>query len=160
MVFLLRKRRLVSNPKSISHGSSQSEGATQAAPTTSPTATKNSENTHVCVLSVDASSRDNPGLLLIFIEDNRVGIDALLEDLEAGLVGDAVAVAKGRGACMLSSGHKTEAGVVSRENKLEKTVDLEGNVGDGDGAGALCRRPGLWLGFPGSARGCKQLRGR
>ena len=48
---------------------------------------------------------------------------------------------------MLVSGHKTkEEGKASR-NKLTKMCDLVWNVGDGDGAGALGRRPGLGLGL-------------
>lgn len=48
---------------------------------------------------------------------------------------------------MLSSGHKTKGGRRTRENKLWKAGVVRWNVGDGDGVGALCRRPGLGLVF-------------
>lgn len=44
---------------------------------------------------------------------------------------------------MLSSGHKTKGGRRTRKNKLSKAGVVRWNVGDGDGVGALCRRPGL-----------------
>ena len=47
---------------------------------------------------------------------------------------------------MLSSGHKTKGGRRTRGNKLSKAGVVRWNVGDGDGAGALSRRPGAGVG--------------
>lgn len=53
------------------------------------------KETHIGVLSVHASCTDNPGLLLVLVEHEGVGIDVPLDDFETGLVRDSVAVAEG-----------------------------------------------------------------
>lgn len=80
----------------ISHASSQSQHATQASFNKGALGTHDEDvGTHIGILSIDTGGRDHPDLLLIFIEYDRVGIDALSDDLEAGFVSDAIAVSKG-----------------------------------------------------------------
>lgn len=68
------------------------------------------KTTHIGVLSVHTSRADNPGLFLVFINHEGVCIDAPLYDLEAGLVGDSIAVSKGRGTQIRVAGHDMETG--------------------------------------------------
>jgi len=60
---------------------------------------------HIGILCINTSSRHNPSLLLVLIESQRVGIEATLNDVEASLVGNTVAVAKGRGTGVVCAGH-------------------------------------------------------
>lgn len=52
------------------------------------------ETTNICILGFDTSGGYDPGLLLILVEDVRVGVDVAVDDLEPGLVGDAVSVSE------------------------------------------------------------------
>jgi len=52
------------------------------------------EETNICILSFNASSRYDPGLLLVLVENMRIGVDVAVDDLEPGLVGDAVSVSE------------------------------------------------------------------
>lgn len=89
-----------------SHGSSQSELATPQASNNSADGEQKGEiDTHVGILSVHTCRRDNTGLLLIFIEDDGVGVDGVFDNLEASLVGDTVAISEGRLAGMCGTGH-------------------------------------------------------
>jgi hypothetical protein len=60
---------------------------------------------HIGILCVNSSSRHNPSLLLILIESQRVSIEATLNDVESSLVGDTVAVTKGRWTGVVCAGH-------------------------------------------------------
>jgi hypothetical protein len=63
---------------------------------------------HIGILCINTSGRHNPSLLLILIERQGVRIKATLNDVESGLVCDTVAVAKGRGAGVVCTGHIME----------------------------------------------------
>jgi hypothetical protein len=71
-------------------------------------ATVRGKTTHIGVLSVHTGRADNPGLFLVFINHEGVCIDAPLDDLEAGLVGNSIAVSKGRGTQIRVAGHDME----------------------------------------------------
>jgi hypothetical protein len=71
-------------------------------------ATVRGKKTHIGVLGVHASRTDNPGLFLVLIDNEGVGIDASLYDLEACLVGNSIAVSKGRGTQIRVAGHDME----------------------------------------------------
>jgi hypothetical protein len=60
------------------------------------------------VLSVHASSANDPGSFLILIDHERVRIDATLDDLKACLVGNSIAISKGRGTQIRVAGHDME----------------------------------------------------
>ena len=60
---------------------------------------------YIGILCINTGSRHNTSLLLILIEGQRVGIEGTLNDVETGLVGDTVAVAKGRGTGVMCTGH-------------------------------------------------------
>ena len=55
---------------------------------------KRKEKTNVCIFSFDASGGYDPGLLLVLVENMRIGVDVAVDDLEPGLVGDAVSVSE------------------------------------------------------------------
>lgn len=63
------------------------------------------EKTNICVLGFDTSGGYDPGLLLVLVEDVRISIDIALDDLEPGLVGDAVSVSESGRAGIRVSGH-------------------------------------------------------
>ena len=52
------------------------------------------EKTNVCVLSFDTGGGYDPGLLLVLVKDVRICIDIAVDDLEPGLVGDAISVSE------------------------------------------------------------------
>ena len=62
-------------------------------------------STHICVLSVDASGRYDPRTLFVLIDGKRICVDVALDDLETGLVCNAIAVSEGRVASILVSRH-------------------------------------------------------
>jgi hypothetical protein len=66
------------------------------------------KTTHVGILSVHTSRADDPGFFLILIDHEGVSIDAPLDDLEAGLVCNSIAVSKGRGTQIRVAGHDME----------------------------------------------------
>ena len=67
-------------------------------------------STHIRVLSVDSSSRDDSRALFIFIANDRVGIDIALDDLEASFVCDPIPVAERKIACILVARHMRKKG--------------------------------------------------
>ena len=92
MVFLKGKEYYVSRSrKSVAR--SQSEAGT-GAPTAARKEGNRKPSTHICVLSIDASRRDDPCALLVLVEDDRIGIDVALDDLKSGLVCDSIAVSE------------------------------------------------------------------
>ena len=109
MVFLKGERALVSrSAKSVARSQSElgTRGATRARKTT-----HRGQSTHVCVLSVDAGGRDDPCALLVLVENDWIRIDVALDDLEACLVCDPIAVSERRVACSLRSrGHNMGVG--------------------------------------------------
>jgi hypothetical protein len=60
---------------------------------------KNAQNnpTYICILGVDASSRYDPGLLFVLIQDEWIGVDVATNDSEPSFVGDPLAVSESRG---------------------------------------------------------------
>jgi len=63
---------------------------------------------HIGILCVDTSGGYDPGLLLILVERQGVRIEATVDDVKSGFVCDTIAVAKGRGAGVVCTGHIME----------------------------------------------------
>ena len=76
------------------------------------------KETYIGIFSVDTGRRDDPGLLLVFIEDNRVGFNGISDDLEACLVGDTVAVSEGGGSWMRRPRHNMGQGTEKRRDEV------------------------------------------
>jgi hypothetical protein len=74
------------------------------------------EKTNICILSFDTSSGYNPGLFLILVEDMRIGVDVAVNDLEPGLVGDAVSVSESGRTGIWVARHDMEWGVDEGEH--------------------------------------------
>jgi hypothetical protein len=87
------------------------------------------EKTNIRILGFDTSGGYDPGLLLVLVEDMRISIDIALNDLEPGLVGDAVSVSE--------SGR---AGIWVARHDMEWAAD-EGRNGAGGGGRWSLRRP-------------------
>jgi len=88
--------------------SSQSDRDTSAFSTRVLKATVRGKTTHIGVLSVHTSRTDNPSLFLVLIDNEGVGINAPLYNLEACLVGNSIAIAKGGGTQIRVAGHDME----------------------------------------------------
>ena len=96
MVFLKRKLCYVSKPRIGFPRAAANQKETRAAPEgASGRGLGRREKTNICIVSFDTSGRYDPGLLLILVEDMRIGVDVAVDDLEPGLVGDAVSVSEG-----------------------------------------------------------------
>ena len=81
------------------------------------------EETNICIFGFNTSSGYDPGLLLVLVENMRIGIDVSVDDPEPGLVGDAISVSEcGR------------AGIWITRHDMERGTD-EG----GDGAAGVGR---------------------
>jgi len=68
------------------------------------------EKTNICIFSFDTSGGYDPGLLLVLIEDVRISVDVAVDDLEPGLVGDAVSVSECGGTGIWVARHDMEWG--------------------------------------------------
>ena len=79
---------------------------------------KGERETYIGILGVHTRRRNDSGLLLIFIENNRVGFDGILDDLEACLVGDTVAVSEGGGSWMRRPRHDMGQGTEKRRDEV------------------------------------------
>ena len=55
---------------------------------------RNKGKTNICVFSFDTGGGYNPGLFLVLVEDMRISVDIPVNDLESGLVGDAISVSE------------------------------------------------------------------
>jgi len=69
---------------------------------------KQKRRAHIGILCINTSSRHNPSLLLILVESKGVRIEAALNDVESSLVGNTVAIAKGRWTGVVCTGHIME----------------------------------------------------
>jgi hypothetical protein len=87
---------------------SQWERDTSAYSTRALKATARGKTTYIGVLSVHACSANDPGLFLVLVDHERVCIDATLDDLKACLVGNSIAISKGRGTQIRVAGHDME----------------------------------------------------
>lgn len=81
---------------------------------------KRGAQTHIGILSVDASDEVGKAmLLLVFIRDEEgVRVEITMVDLEASFVGNPVAISEGRGTRKVVAGHimessKAEKGIIS-----------------------------------------------
>ena len=83
---------------------------------------------YICVFCVNTGCRNDSGFLLVFIEDNRISIDGLLDDLETSLVCNTVSVAKSGRSGIVVSGHIMKS--LSRGD-FEDTVKCEFEGGRG-----------------------------
>ena len=68
------------------------------------------EETNICVLSFDTGGRYDSGLLLVLVENMRISVDVAVDDLESGLVGDAVSVSERGGTGIWVARHDMERG--------------------------------------------------
>jgi hypothetical protein len=66
--------------------------------------------TNICIFGLNASGGYDPGLLLVLVEDVWIGVDVAVDDLEPGLVGDAVSVSEGGGTGIWVARHDMEWG--------------------------------------------------
>ena len=78
----------------IPTSSSQSERDTRRSRGAGESRLRRKEETNICIFSFNTSSRHDPGLLLVLVEDMRISVDVAVDDLEPGLVGDAISVSE------------------------------------------------------------------
>jgi len=95
MVFLKKEKDYVSKPRIGFPLAAANQEETRAAPEGQVARElRRKEKTNICILSFNTGGGYNPGLLLILVEDVRIGVDVAVDDLEPGLVGDAVSVSE------------------------------------------------------------------
>lgn len=87
------------------------------------------EETNVCVLGFDTSGRYDPGLLFVFVENMGISVDVAVDDLEPGLVGDAISVSE-----------RGRTGIWVTRHDMEWGADEGGDGAKGVGRWGL-RRP-------------------
>jgi hypothetical protein len=123
MVFLKKEIMLCQQTADwIPTGGSQSGGDTRRSRGAGGRGLRRREKTNVCILSFDTSGGYDPGLLLVLVEDVRISVDIAVDDLEPGLVGDAVSVSKcGR------------AGIWVARHDMERGTDEGGDGAEGVG---------------------------
>ena len=63
---------------------------------------------YIGILCINTSSRHNPSLLLVLVKCQRVRVEATMNNMKSGLVCNTIAVAKGRGAGVVCTGHIME----------------------------------------------------
>ena len=97
------------------------------------------ERTHIGILGVHTCCGDHPSLLLILLQHKGVGVDVAMDDLEACLIGDPVAVSQGTR--IVVSGHIMECS--GRETSQESSGT--GRASGLAGGGVACwKRVGNW----------------
>jgi len=77
------------------------------------------EKTNICILSFDTSGRYDPGLLFVLVENMRIGVDVAMDDLEPGLVGDAISVSESGRSGIWIARHDMERGADEGEDGAE-----------------------------------------